>query len=158
MHVCCCYCGVNQSGVRGYCLLRHSLPRVLKSVLVLAAMFLCNEYNFIYYRIKRDITTRLWAVDETEGRRSRPGKKWKQGIRGGTQGDLGTPLGEPTGEDKAVRLDRGGEEWGITGSYRDRGHKKRFLPTGPLPEGPPRDFFRRRSSPGRGDGVKDPGR
>jgi len=34
MHVFRCDCGVNQGGVRGYCLLRHSLPRLLKSVVV----------------------------------------------------------------------------------------------------------------------------
>ena len=34
IHVCRCDCGVNQCGVRGYCLLRHSLPRLLKSVVV----------------------------------------------------------------------------------------------------------------------------
>ena len=34
MHVCCCDCGVNQGGVRSYCLLRHISSRVHKSDVV----------------------------------------------------------------------------------------------------------------------------
>ena len=110
-------------------------------------------------RSKRDVTTRMWSVEGTEGKRSKTGSEWKQTTIDRPQGDAGSPPGvENKGDKKRSDLGIGGENSRTTGSARSRGNKKRFLPVGPLPEGPPRDFFRRRSSPGRGDGVKDPGR
>jgi len=108
-------------------------------------------------RLKRDATMRLWSLDCAGGKRPRRDRKWKQGIMGAPRGGTGPTLEEDTTEVRKRSGSAGGEgERCKTGSTRNRGSKKRFLPAGPLPEGPPRDFFRRRSSPGRGDGVKDP--
>ena len=97
----------------------------------------------------------MWSVDEVGGEESQGGQEVEAGARGGPQGvQAPTRVGGPQRAE--------GEEGGISGDRvgRDgiKSERKRFPPEGPLPEGPPRDFFRRRSSPGRGDGVKDPGR
>ena len=106
-------------------------------------------------RGRRDVTAEMWSIDEEGGKKARVGRKWRHGARGGPQGAQ-SPI-RVGGPQRAE-----GEVGGIPGDrVRQDGIKserKRFPAEGPLPEGPPRDFFRRRSSPGRGDGVKDPGR
>ena len=106
-------------------------------------------------RGRRDVTAEMWLIDEVGGKKARAGRSWRHGARESPQG-VQSPI--RVGGPQRVEGEEGGTPGDRVGQVGFKSERKRFPPEGPLPEGPPRDFFRRRSSPGRGDGVKDPGR